>query len=206
MVSNTSRNGGAIMIGLNRRRTMGSKSGYPADAIMTIESNLEVLAICYAQGWCANSDYITASEARIITNLGTAFKNNTTIKHFNEFEYFGVTNIGNWFNGCTNLESIKLPQTTAVISSYAFQSCLKLKSIEFPTGLTKIEAYAFNGCRNLIQIKSMPMTAPIIVNTSLRSVGNNGTLTIPTSATGYDTWMQNSNYYLGSYGWTKVEF
>ena len=103
---------------------MGEGGGNPTDAIMTIETNPEVLAICYAQGWCANAKYMTASEAAAVTSIGTVFYNNKDIKHFEEFEYFtSVTAIANnGFRGCTNLTILKVPTSVTTFGYDAFRS------------------------------------------------------------------------------------
>lgn len=109
---------------LNRRRYMGGGSGFPPDALMTIDTNPEVLAICYAQGWCANDKYMTYSEAAAVTSIGTVFYNNKNIKHFEEFEYFtSVTSIANnGFRNCTNLLILKIPTSVTTIGNDAFRS------------------------------------------------------------------------------------
>jgi len=48
-------------------------------------------------------------------------------------------------------------------------------------------------------------TAPTISNYTFQKIATGGTLRVPSGSSGYDTWMQNANYYLGLYGWTKVE-
>ena len=118
---------------LNRRRYMGGGGGYPADALMTIETNPEVLAVCYAQGWCTNDKYMTASEAAAVTDIGTVFKNNRNITHFEELEFFGITSLAN----------------------EAFRSATKLKSLVLPVGLTSIGNTVFyqSGLERLV-IKS----------------------------------------------------
>lgn len=78
---------------VNRRRTMNPK-GPQVNKIMTTATNAPVLAICYAQGWCANSNYMTDVEAAAVTSIGTVFKGVNTITHFEEFKYFtGVTSL-----------------------------------------------------------------------------------------------------------------
>jgi hypothetical protein len=108
---------------LNRRRYMGGGGGYPADAIMTIETNPEVLAVCYAQGWCANDKYMTASEAAAVTDIGTVFKDNSSITHFEEFEYFtGVTSLANRaFYNCPNLLTLCVPINVGSIDDSTFR-------------------------------------------------------------------------------------
>jgi hypothetical protein len=57
----------------------------------------------------------------------------------------------------------------------------------------------------LANIISLATTAPTIQSITFYGVKTNGTLTVPQGSTGYDTWMGTGNYYLGKYGWTKVE-
>lgn len=115
------------MIALNRRRYMGGGGGYPADALMTIETNPEVLAVCYAQGWCADPKYMTYTEAAAVTNVGTVFSFNTSITHFEELEYFSVTSYAdNAFKGCTNLIKVKMSAATASFNGSLFMDCTNL--------------------------------------------------------------------------------
>ena len=99
------------------------KKSLPHDVIMTKASNAPVLAICYAQGWCANENYMTATEAAAVTNIGTVFYNNKDIEHFEEFEYFtGVTSIvNNGFRNCTNLLTLTIPENVASFGNDAFR-------------------------------------------------------------------------------------
>lgn len=110
--------------------------GYPSDAIMTIETNPEVLAVCNAQGWCANKKYMTASEAAAITSIGAVFYNNTSITHFEEFEYFtGVTSLANnAFRNCTNLKTLVIPINVTSIGNDALRN----------SGITKLNVKATN--------------------------------------------------------------
>jgi hypothetical protein len=76
------------------------------------------------------------------------------------------------------------------------------------SGVTSIGSSAFYQCSGLISITSLAMTAPTIFatgDTVFMGVHNNGTLYVPIGSSGYDRWMQNANYYLGLYNWTKVE-
>lgn len=53
------------------------------------------------------------------------------------------------FYACTNLTSIKLPNTLKLIEDKAFQLCSSLASIEIPSSVTTIGNSAFDGCSNL---------------------------------------------------------
>ena len=64
---------------------------------------------------------------------------------------------------------------------------------------------AFNNCSSLTSVTSLATTAPTIQSNTFQNVKTNGTLTVPSGATGYDVWMGTGDYYLGKYKWTKVE-
>ena len=70
---------------------------------------------------------------------------------------------------------------------------------------TTIGGYAFYDCYRLTSITSLATTAPTINRYTFRNINSGSTLYVPSGSSGYDTWMQNSNYYLGLYNWTKVE-
>lgn len=105
--------------------------GSTDEIIMTSTSNPEVMAVCYAQGWAAHSDYMTKSEAEKVTDIDNAFTNNTSITHFLEFEYFGVTSLkqSKGFKGCTSLESISIPPTLRSVAYQSFQNCSALSKV-----------------------------------------------------------------------------
>lgn len=102
----------------SRRRMMMEKS----DIIITKESNPEVLAICYAQGWCAHENFMTMKEAMAVTDIGKAF-DTTAIQAFDELRFF--KNIGNLkfrsFFSCSQLTDIVIPDNVKIIRSYSFR-------------------------------------------------------------------------------------
>ena len=73
----------------------------------------------------------------------------------------GITEIedGTWskgaFKDCTEISSVKFPQTLTKIGKTAFEGCTGLISISMPASLTEIDWYAFSGCTGLTSI-SMP--------------------------------------------------
>lgn len=117
-----------------------------------------------------------------------------------------VTSIGSEsFYDCRSLSGITIPESVTTIENLAFNGCSGLTSITIPKNVTNLGGRIFYYCSNLTTIISSATTAPTISNTTFRSVGENGTLYVPSGSTGYDTWMGETNYYLGIYNWTKVE-
>lgn len=106
------------MIGVNRRRVMGGHD----EIIMTSETNPEVLAVCYAQEWCASLDYMTKSEAEAVKNIGTYFQN-SGVTHFEELQYFTGLTVGladSFMRNCT--VSLLIIPPISIISSYCFNN------------------------------------------------------------------------------------
>lgn len=70
----------------------------------------------------------------------------------------GITSIGNQvFYACYALDSLSLPSTLTSIGSYAFVSCIALTEIEIPEGVTAIATYTFQKCEALEKI-TLPST------------------------------------------------
>ena len=118
----------------------------------------------------------------------------------------GVTYIGDdAFRECYGLTNIDIPNSVTNIGMSAFNGCSGLTSINIPNSVTHIGQYAFSSCSGLTSIVSNATTAPTISSSTFRNVHASGTLTVPQGSSGYDVWMGTGDYYLGKYGWTKVE-
>jgi hypothetical protein len=64
-----------------------------------------------------------------------------------------VTGIGKkTFKDCTNLTSVKIPDSVWKIGNNAFENCTSLASINIPDGVTVIWRHAFYGCKNITGI------------------------------------------------------
>ena len=65
----------------------------------------------------------------------------------------GVTNIGGRaFYGCTNLESISIPDSVNSIKAHAFTDCASLTTVVIPNSVTKISDEVFYNCTGLTTI------------------------------------------------------
>jgi len=109
------------------------------------------------------------------------------------------------FTNCTSITSCTIGSGVTTISRDTFRGCTSLTSITIPDSVTIISSSAFQDCSGLTSITSNATTAPTITSNTFRSVGYNGTLTVPSGSSGYDVWMGTGDYYLGKYNWTKVE-
>lgn len=117
-----------------------------------------------------------------------------------------VTSIGKFaLNGCKDLTSIIIGNNITSIADSAFSNCTSLTSVIIGNSVTSIGNWVFYKCSSLTSIVSKATIAPTIQSGTFESVKTNSTLTVPSGSTGYDIWMQNTNYYLGMYNWTKVE-
>ena len=89
-------------------------------------------------------------------NLGTIFKNNTTIESFNELQYFSKPLVEQAFSGCSSLKSVTLPESQTILNRSIFASTA-LPSINIPVGYTTIRQNCFSRCSMLTQV-SIPST------------------------------------------------
>ena len=147
-------------------------------------ADANVKALCVAN-WDTNSDSeLSTEEAAAVTDLGTVFKNNTTITSFDELSYFtGLTSIGaSAFSFCSGLTSVTISGSVTSIGGWAFYECDGLTSVTIPNSVTSIGSDAFCHCRGLTSV---------IIGNSVTSIGNeafNGcsgltSITIPSSVT-----------------------
>ena len=106
-----------------------------------------------------------------------AFKNNTTLENviIQEKDGQGVEYIGTYaFYGCSNLQTINLPDTITTINGGCFNNCTKLNSIKLPSNLKTLNGQTFSGCTNLQNIE-LPqnlesLNAECFVGTSITKI------------------------------------
>lgn len=152
----------------NGQGTGGSDDGYSTgrNIIIGLEpenfgektmsfTDATVKRIC-TEKWDADGDgKLTYNEAAAVSSLGDAFKGNTSIKKFPELYYFtGITTLDeDAFNGCANLNTLRLPKKLKVIGARALMGCKKLTQVSLPTGVNAIGEEAFEGCALLTDME-----------------------------------------------------
>ena len=145
-------------------------------------ADTNVKALCVAN-WDANGDgELSKGEAAAVTYLGTVFKLKSTIKTFNELQFFtGLTSIGSSaFLGCSGLTSITIPNSVTSIGSSAFYYCGGLTSITIPNSVTSIGSSAFLGCSGLTSI-TIPNSVTSIGSNAFSLCSGLTSVTIPSS-------------------------
>lgn len=101
--------------------------------------------------WDTDGDgELSYAEAAAVKSLGNVFTNDILITHFDELEYFtGLTEIArDAFNGCANLQSVKLPNTVLSIRQNAFRGT-GLYSIVIPQRVITFGDHILEDCQNL---------------------------------------------------------
>lgn len=102
----------------------------------------------------------------------------------------GILDIGDdTFEYCYDLETVDLEEGVEIIGNGSFSNCMSLSSITLPSTITLIKDKAFFYCKNLTAITSLAMTAPTVYDETFLDVKENGTLYIPSGASGYDAWL-----------------
>lgn len=143
----------------------------------------EVQRICVSN-W-GDGTGLSISEASSITDIGAIFRGNTTIKNFDELSNFTSLvfnntngNLGH-FDGCTNLESISLPEGIEKIDVACFRNCSSLTHITIPSSVTSLGRTCFEGS-GLSSIV-IPEGVTSIAEMAFYNCNNLKTVTIPSS-------------------------
>ena len=188
----------------NTVTTIGYAAFYGCTSLTSITIPNTVTTIGSAAFWkCTSLTSVTIPDS--VTSIGNAaFYGCTSLTSVTIGN--GVTIIDiTAFSRCTSLTSVAIPNSVTSIGNAAFQHCSGLTSVTIGNSVTTIGTYAFDSCSGLTNITSLATTAPTIIFSTFQNIKTGGTLTVPLGSTGYDTWMSTGNYYLGKYGWTKVE-
>ena len=117
------------------------------------------------------------------------FEGNTVLQRIAFEEGSQITQIPDEaFYGCTNLQSIVLPEKVTIIPRRAFQDCTSLRNVTLPDGLTSIRADAFQGCTSLTSI-TIPDNVTTIYEGAFRFCSNLASITIPSSVTNISSYV-----------------
>lgn len=147
----------------------------------------EVLRVLLANG-VGTDGGITEEQAAAVTSISTWFKGNTTIESFDELEKFtSITQLespsyddNGAFRGCTNLRTVKFPNSIKQIGRACFRDCSQL-DCQIPEGVESILNLAFNntsisGDINLPYLKTLGYRA--FQNTKIKKVVSLGSIEI----------------------------
>ncbi len=161
LTASTNSDGGIATLSDIRFATSTSGRVTMNDASFVIESSPSITfvddnvkALCVANWDTSGNGELSEAEAAAVTDLGTVFKENSTITSFDELQYFtGLTSIGNSaFSSCSSLTSVTIPEGVTSIGDYAFNLCSSLASVTIPEGVTSIGRGAFRICTGLTSI------------------------------------------------------
>ena len=180
--------------------------------LFTKNDNAEVVAKMFASNKCASSYGMTQAECEAVTDLGTIFKDDTSLKSFDELQYFtGLTSLSSYcFSNCLSLTSITLPSSLKSLSSYCFNICSSLTSITIPSSITSLGSYCFNNCTSLTSI-TIPSSITSLGSYCFNNCKSLTSITIPNSITSLREYcfascasltsitLPNSITYLGDY-------
>ena len=147
-------------------------------------ADAEIKRIC-VENWDTDNDgELSYDEAEAVTDLETAFKENTKIESFDELQNFtGLTSIGAYaFSGCSNLLSVTIPSNVLSIDERAFRYCRKLSSITIPSSVTSIGTTAFYECSSLQSI-NIPSSVTSIGTYAFAYCQGLASVNIPTNLT-----------------------
>lgn len=137
----------------------------------------------YTLGLISGKDKVvipsTYKNEPVIGIRGDVFKNVDTIKEIEIAD--SVLEIrGGAFEGCTNLEKVKLSENIKRISGSMFKNCSSLKSITIPNSVEEIDGGAFAYDKSL-EVVHLPSNLKTIGGESFRSCTSLESITIPDS-------------------------
>ena len=116
----------------------------------------------------------------------------------NEITIKNVTNIGSYaFSGCSNLNSIVIPNGITTISNNAFAGCSSLLSITVPSSISSIGDNAFSNCTDLATVFLNGTTPPVLGTGAFTNNGSGRRFYVPS--------LQLSSYKSAT-GWVSYSF
>lgn len=105
-----------------------------------------------AQSEFAGMNNITYSQAKsVVATWG--FDENTSIESFDELQHFKSLIVCPTFYGCTNLQSIIIPDNIITIPANCFYGCVDALFKNISKNVTSVGSNAFNGCTELKEVE-----------------------------------------------------
>ena len=96
---------------------------------------------------------------------------------------FTVVEIGRYaFSGCSNLDTVIIPNSVTTIGRYAFNGCSGLKAVDIPNSVTVIWQYAFISCKELKEV-TIPSSVKTIGDGAFYECSKLEAVIIPNSVT-----------------------
>lgn len=175
------------------------------EIIITSESNPFVMRKMYENGYAANENYMTKSEAEKVTYFESFnevfFESSSETIYgeiydkewsFDELKYFiNISNIGQFY-GQEKLTSITIPSGVKFIGNYAFNNCRLLSSVTFEevSQINFIGVYAFSNCTSLTSI-TITNSVTSIGKCAFENCESLSEITIPSGVTLIEAWAFN---------------
>lgn len=115
-------------------------------------ADADMKAALLAQSEFAGMNNITYSQAKSII-AAWVFDENTNIESFDELQYFKSLIVCPTFYGCTNLQSIIIPDNILTIPANCFNGCTNILFGNISKNVTSVGENAFNGCTELEEVE-----------------------------------------------------
>ena len=160
------------------------EDGNPHEPSKNIEFQDPIAKVICTLYWDLNKDgELSYSEASVVTDIRSVFKDSSIIT-FNELKYFtGLTTIGeSAFEYCSSLTSVTIPDSVTEIGEWAFSDCDSLTSITIPDSVTSIGGSAFRYCDSLRSV-TIGDSVTTIGDDAFSSCDSLTSVTIPDSVT-----------------------
>ena len=131
--------------------------------VISSETNVDNTGGEYTPGTTKTAVGMTLKQCAAVTGVGTIFRNNTTIRKFNEFQYFtSITSLSNNAFASSGIAEITFPTSLRTIGgtgNYAsvFQLCTNLTQMILNEGVTSVGDRWIWGSKN-IKLIDFPST------------------------------------------------
>lgn len=116
---------------------------------------------------------ITYAQAALVSSVGTAFRDNTTIRKFHEFQHFRLSSIADSAFRSSGIAEITFPATLRTVGGSAFLGCYNLTSMILNEGVTSTGQQWLWGCRNITLI-DLPTTIRTLTGYGIHTYASSG--------------------------------